>query len=293
MPPKKAKAKGGGKAKRVTFDKDDDGHEDARGAFMASEFTCLHRLLQGTDRPPRRCLSRKTAGLRQQSLADAMKAEAEAAALEAAEADAKRELRRLEQQVNRGDPLNPSQLTKLEQLTQQLEGSTDAGEDPDERLDPVEEMPDTVAGMLRKLVEVQTAADLFFLLALFLAVTGALVLLTLPLGSWGFVYGLPHRVAHFLAVGGVSGELFALITVFLAWRAEKWQPIPALDWQTFGYAPCPSLKTSFRVTPASSSIHSTPPRRSAATLAGPRRASASATASKYSLESSPCWPMWH
>lgn len=40
MPPKKAKAKGGGKAKRVTFDKDDDGHEDARGAFMASEFVC-------------------------------------------------------------------------------------------------------------------------------------------------------------------------------------------------------------------------------------------------------------
>jgi hypothetical protein len=48
-----------------------------------------------------------------QSLADAMQAEAEAAALEAAEADAKRELRRLETQVNRGDPLTEAQLVKL------------------------------------------------------------------------------------------------------------------------------------------------------------------------------------
>lgn len=164
-----------------------------------------------------------------------MKAEAEAAALEAAEADAKRELRRLEQQVNRGDPLNPSQLTKLEQLTQQLEG-TDAGDEPEEVREPVEEMPGTIAGMLRKLVEVHTASDLFFLLTLFLALVGALVLVTLPLGSWGFAYALPHRVAHFFAVGGVSGELFALITIFLAWRAEKWQSIPALDWREFGYA---------------------------------------------------------
>jgi hypothetical protein len=174
--------------------------------------------------------------LRQQSLKDAMQAEAEAAALEAAEADAKRELRRLEQQVNRGDPLDPSQLRKLEHLTKQLEG-TDAGDEPDELRDPVEEIPDTIAGMLRKLVEVNTASDLFFLAALFLVIVAVLVLVTLPFGSWVFVSGLPHRIAHFFAVGGVSAELFTLISLFLAWRAEKWQPIPALDWREFGYAP--------------------------------------------------------
>jgi hypothetical protein len=43
MPPKKAKAKGGGTktkggdATRVTFDMGDGRHEDARGAFMAGE----------------------------------------------------------------------------------------------------------------------------------------------------------------------------------------------------------------------------------------------------------------
>jgi hypothetical protein len=58
-----------------------------------------------------------------QSLSDAMQAEAEAARLEAAEADAKRELRNLEAQVNRGEPLNRGQLAKLEQLTKQLEGA--------------------------------------------------------------------------------------------------------------------------------------------------------------------------
>jgi protein-S-isoprenylcysteine O-methyltransferase Ste14 len=35
----------------------------------------------------------------------------------------------------------------------------------------------------------------------------------------------------------MSAELFVLITLVVAWRAEKWQPMPALEWRDFGYAP--------------------------------------------------------
>lgn len=171
-----------------------------------------------------------------QSLSDAMQAEAEAARLEAAEADAKRELRNLEAQVNRGEPLNRGQLAKLEQLTKQLEGA-DKGDDADEHALLEEAMPDTLAGMVWKLLEVKDLSDLLVLLSLLGVLASLVVLVTLPLGSLGFVYGLPHRIAHFFATGGVGAEVFVLISLVVAWRAEKWQRMPALEWRDFGYAP--------------------------------------------------------
>ena len=159
-----------------------------------------------------------------QSLADAMQAEAEAAALEAAEADAKRELRRLETQVNRGDPLTEAQLAKLEQLTRQLEGADH--DDADEHAFLEEAMPDTLAGMVWKLLEIKTVTDLLVLVTMLCALVAGLVLVTLPFGSYGFVYGLPHRAAHFIAVGGLSAEAFVVISLLVAWRAERWQPAP-------------------------------------------------------------------
>ena len=93
-------------------------------------------------------------------------AEAEAAALEAAEADAKRELKNLEAQVNRGEPLNPAQLEKLEQLTRKLEGVADHADDADERALLEEAMPDTLSGMVWKLLEIKDLSDLLVILSL-------------------------------------------------------------------------------------------------------------------------------
>lgn len=172
-----------------------------------------------------------------QSLSDAMQAEAEAAALEAAEADAKRELKNLEAQVNRGEPLNPVQLEKLEQLTKKLEGTSDQAEDADEHALLQEAMPDTLSGMVSKLFEVKDLSDLLVILSLVGVLILVVMIVTIPFGSVGFVYGLPHRIAHFIATGGMSAELFVLISLAVAWRAEKWQPMPALEWRDFGYAP--------------------------------------------------------
>lgn len=172
-----------------------------------------------------------------QSLADAMRAEAEAAELEAAEADAKRELRNFEMQVNRGEPLDEAQLGKLELLTKQLEGAGDQADDGDEHALLEEKMPDTLGGLVRNLFEVKNLSDLLVLTSMLGALILLVVLVTIPFGSLGFVYGLPHRVAHFFATGGMSAELFVLISLVVAWRAEKWQPARALDWRDFGYAP--------------------------------------------------------
>lgn len=166
-----------------------------------------------------------------------MQAESEAAALEAAEADAKRELKRLEAQVNRGQGLDAAQLEKLEQLTARLDAGAEQADEADDHALVETAMPTTLAGMIRKLFEVNDLTDLLVILSLLGMAVLLIVVVTLPFGSLGFVYNLPHRIAHFFATGGLSGELFMVASLVLAWRAHKWQPFPALEWRDFGYAP--------------------------------------------------------
>ncbi len=122
--------------------------------------------------------------LRTQSEAAARDAEAEASRREADSASARRELRRLEKLVAKGESLDEAELAMLEELTKAFEGAVLPDGDASRKAD---DLPPTVWLMLRKLFEINSAADACFLVGLTVLIGLALTVLLIPWGSIGYV----------------------------------------------------------------------------------------------------------